>query len=56
MYKHIFFDLDRTLWALKKILKVLNELYEKYNLFSYGIEDCNNLLKDISIIMKNYGV
>lgn len=46
MYKHIFFDLDRTLWDFEKNSdEVLNELYEKYNLFSYGIDDCNNFIK-----------
>ena len=38
MYKHVFFDLDRTLWDFEKnCFEALSELVVKYNLPSYGI-------------------
>lgn len=38
MYKHLFFDLDRTLWDFEKNShEVLNDLYFKYNLVGKGI-------------------
>ena len=37
-YKHIFFDLDRTLWDFDAAAEVAFErIYEKYNLKSFGI-------------------
>ena len=37
-YKHIFFDLDRTLWDFDAAAEVAFErIYEKYNLISLGI-------------------
>ena len=46
MYKHIFFDLDRTLWDFEKNSnEVLNELYKKYDLFLMGINDCNKFIE-----------
>jgi putative hydrolase of the HAD superfamily len=38
-YKHIFFDLDNTLWDFdRNSAEVLHELYSKYNLNKHGIE------------------
>ena len=40
MYKHLFFDLDRTLWDFEKNShEVLLELYKYYDLLSMGIVD-----------------
>jgi putative hydrolase of the HAD superfamily len=37
-YKHLFFDLDRTLWDMEKnAQETLTELYEKYELKKRGI-------------------
>ena len=42
MYKHIFFDLDRTLWDFEKnSLEVLLQLYNDYHLSTKGILDSN---------------
>lgn len=46
MYKHIFFDLDRTLWDFEKNShEVLNDLYFKYNLLSRGIVSVEDFIK-----------
>ena len=38
MYKHLFFDLDRTLWDFEKNShEVLTDLYHKYKLISIGV-------------------
>ncbi len=38
-YRHLFFDLDRTLWDMERNAReTLAELYERYNLKSRGIE------------------
>jgi putative hydrolase of the HAD superfamily len=40
MYKHLFFDLDRTLWDFEKNSnEVLLELYQHYDLLTKGIVD-----------------
>tara|TARA_B100001057_G_scaffold474925_1_gene541113 strand:+ start:358 stop:1050 length:693 start_codon:yes stop_codon:yes gene_type:complete len=40
MYKHLFFDLDRTLWDFEKNShEVLLELYQRYDLLNKGIVD-----------------
>ena len=40
MYKHLFFDLDRTLWDFEKNShEVLLELYQYYDLLNKGIVD-----------------
>ena len=37
-YKHIFFDLDRTLWDFdKNSHEAYQEIYEKYNLYQRGV-------------------
>lgn len=51
MYKHIFFDLDRTLWDFEKNShEVLTELYYKYNLLSKGIASPIEFIKSYKII------
>ena len=41
-YKHIFFDLDHTLWDFETNAKAtLNVLYNQYNLLDIGITDFN---------------
>jgi putative hydrolase of the HAD superfamily len=45
-YKHIFFDLDRTLWDLEKNSEqALFELYHYYRLEEYGITDFSDFIK-----------
>ena len=57
-YKHLFFDLDRTLWDFEKsAVEAFKELYTKYNLNRMGIRSAeefhmkfskhNNLLWDL---------
>jgi putative hydrolase of the HAD superfamily len=37
-YKHLFFDIDRTLWDYKtNVREVLQDIYNKYNLQGYSI-------------------
>lgn len=41
-YKHIFFDLDRTLWDLdRNATEALSDIYAKYDLQGRGIPDVN---------------
>ncbi len=43
-YKHLFFDLDHTLWDFEKNSEVtLKKLYDEYNLKGLGIDDFNEL-------------
>ncbi len=45
-YKHIFFDLDRTLWDFEENSKeTLLELCNKYNIASRGISNYNEFIK-----------
>jgi len=42
-YKHIFFDLDRTLWDFDKSSKqAFEEIYEKFNLKEKGIDSVHS--------------
>ena len=44
-YKHIFFDLDRTLWDFEENSnETLLELCNKYNIASRGISDHNEFI------------
>lgn len=46
MYKHLFFDLDRTLWDFEKNSnEVLLELYQHYDLLTKGIVDSKVFIK-----------
>lgn len=41
-YKHLFFDLDRTLWDFEKSAKEsFKELYNKYHLKSFGMKSAD---------------
>ncbi len=41
-YKHVFFDLDRTLWDLdRNATEALSDIYAKYDLKGRGIPDVN---------------
>ncbi len=52
-YKHIFFDLDRTLWDFDKSSKeAFTELFDQYNLKGFGIESVA-VLYDIYTIHNN---
>jgi len=45
MYKHLFFDLDRTLWDFEKNShEVLQELYHYYNLQHHGITSVEDFI------------
>lgn len=45
-YKHLFFDLDHTLWDFDKNSEVtLHALYSEYDLAKFGITDFNKLLE-----------
>tara|TARA_B110000902_G_C14264391_1_gene570854 strand:+ start:1415 stop:2107 length:693 start_codon:yes stop_codon:yes gene_type:complete len=49
-YKHIFFDLDRTLWDFEaNSQETLLELCEKYNLSEKGISDYEEFIKTYKI-------
>ncbi|HNF29793.1 MAG TPA: YjjG family noncanonical pyrimidine nucleotidase [Chitinophagaceae bacterium] len=49
-YKHLFFDLDHTLWDLEANAKeTLHELYVKYNLLQIGIVDFDLFFNKYSI-------
>jgi putative hydrolase of the HAD superfamily len=44
-YKHIFFDLDNTLWDFdRNSSETLNELYEKYELSKLGIKSAHEFI------------
>lgn len=45
-YKHLFFDLDHTLWDFDtNSEQVLRKLYDEYNLASLGIENADEYLR-----------
>lgn len=51
MKKHIFFDLDRTLWDFEtNSHETLLEICEKYNLRELGIESYPEFIKKYKII------
>jgi putative hydrolase of the HAD superfamily len=50
MYRHLFFDLDHTLWDFEKNSRVtLERIYEEYELKSLGIDDVDAMLKVYNI-------
>jgi FMN phosphatase YigB (HAD superfamily) len=56
MIKHIFFDLDRTLWDFEKNSHTtLLQLIKDFKLIEKGIDTADNFIKNIKYIMKNYG-
>jgi putative hydrolase of the HAD superfamily len=45
-YRHIFFDLDQTLWDFEKNSEeVLNELFARYDLIRKGIQDKDKFIR-----------
>ena len=45
-YKHIFFDLDHTLWYFEKnSAETLTELYQQFNLKDFGIDSLERFIK-----------
>jgi putative hydrolase of the HAD superfamily len=45
-YKHIFIDLDKTIWDFESNTQLtFREIFEKYNLRSLGIEDLDSFFK-----------
>lgn len=49
-YKHLFFDLDHTLWDFDMNSRVtLHKLYEEYDLAGRGIEDFEGLFKAYNV-------
>ncbi|WKK79073.2 YjjG family noncanonical pyrimidine nucleotidase [Marivirga arenosa] len=53
-YKHIFFDLDHTLWDYEKNSEeVLNELFLKYQLEKLGVISCNHFQECFEHINKD---
>jgi putative hydrolase of the HAD superfamily len=52
-YKHIFFDLDHTLWDFDANAdKTLIDMYEAFNLESLGINDLKKFLLEYHQINK----
>jgi putative hydrolase of the HAD superfamily len=52
-YKHVFFDLDRTLWDFdKSSAEAFSEIYDSYNLKGMGIES-NAILYDVYTVHNN---
>jgi putative hydrolase of the HAD superfamily len=49
-YKHLFFDLDHTLWDFDKNSEAtLKKLYEEYDLESHGIDDFDALFRSYNV-------
>ncbi|HTN20183.1 MAG TPA: YjjG family noncanonical pyrimidine nucleotidase [Pelobium sp.] len=49
-YKHIFFDLDHTLWDFdKNAEETLNELYHSYKLCDLGLNSCDIFIETYTI-------
>lgn len=60
-YKHVFFDLDRTLWDTEaNSRQSLEELYHTYNLKSEGVVDVNHFIveynKISNVLWEDYGL
>jgi len=55
IYKHLFFDLDHTLWDYdKNVYESLSELYEHYNLLQLGISSFPDFFSAFEKV--NYGL
>ena len=49
-YKHLFFDLDHTLWDFEKNSEsTLRKLYEEYKLQSRGVPDFDTLFRSFNV-------
>ena len=50
-YKHIFFDLDRTLWDFdSNSREALSEIYDKFNLCDLGIENQDAFISQYIVV------
>jgi putative hydrolase of the HAD superfamily len=50
-YKHIFFDLDHTLWDFDtNANNTLHDLYTEFSLYDIGIDDLENFKSEYHII------
>ncbi|WP_337044709.1 YjjG family noncanonical pyrimidine nucleotidase [Emticicia sp. 17c] len=55
MYKHLFFDLDHTLWDFEKNSKEsLADLYASFDLHSWSITDLSRFQAEFSVVNKRY--
>jgi len=55
-YRHLFFDLDHTLWDFETNAKeTIHELYELNKLHETGIHDFDLFFERYSFIMNVYG-
>ena len=55
--KHLFFDLDRTLWDFESNShETLIEICTKHKLDDKGVNDFDSFIKCIKIIMRSYGI
>ena len=56
-YKHIFFDLDRTLWDFEtNSNKTLLQLINRFSLVRKELIPQKILLEGIKFIMRDYGI
>jgi YjjG family noncanonical pyrimidine nucleotidase len=54
-YKHLFFDLDHTLWDFERnSAECLADIYEKFQLKSLNINNLGDFYKEFSIVNKHY--
>ena len=58
-YRHLFFDLDHTLWDFdKNAMETLNNVYQDLNLYDAGIHDfdlfCKHYLHHNAILWDRY--
>ncbi|WP_259015982.1 YjjG family noncanonical pyrimidine nucleotidase [Emticicia fluvialis] len=55
MYKHLFFDLDHTLWDFEKNSREsLAELYESFGLHSWNIDGLGVFQAEFSVVNRRY--
>ncbi len=53
-YKHVFFDLDHTLWDFERNShESLTEIYERFELQNFGVESLPSFLRNFTEINKN---
>ncbi len=54
-YKHLFFDLDHTLWDFERnSAECLADIYEQFKLKSLNINNLEDFHKEFSIVNKHY--
>ena len=55
MYKHLFFDLDHTLWDFEKNSREsLADLYQAFSLHTWNISELSAFQQEFSIVNKRY--